>query len=205
MSNKPTESFVSASSIAAELAAVKYISSDLHLSTLNAKIMTARSGDIGKTFQPLTDYAAKLANESGKMVEDLSKVAFTLTKNSVELMQAKKKEESFLLALKRHKSKNPSAKELEELNLKISHEMRDQSSRFITSTRDLSSSIAQLNMQVKSTFYLSMNCRIEASRCNQFRADFESIATDIEQAAQRVQDIVSQCQSRIQHEIIERN
>tara|TARA_R110000868_G_scaffold189695_4_gene433196 strand:- start:18073 stop:18687 length:615 start_codon:yes stop_codon:yes gene_type:complete len=195
------EAFVIASTIAAELSTIQSISSELHMSTLNAKVVTARSSDIGKTFQPLTDYASQLAYTTGDIVKDISIIALRLTKSSVALMQSQLRQEAFLCAIKKHGENESTAEQIKIINKDLDDEKRSLEKGYIKAINKMLINIEFLAMEVRSIFYLGMNCRIEASRCLEFRDDFESIATDIELAAGRVRGIVTKCQSRIENEL----
>jgi len=201
MSNPMDKSFVVASSIAADLSTVQSISMDLYMSTLNAKVVTARSGDIGKTFQPLTDYALRLAGTTGTIVEDIAVVASKITRMSVTLLQSEEKGRAIKSAMEKHGAHNPAIIQIKKLDDLVQLETDHMMSDYISAMRMMLLNIEFLATEVQSIFCLAVNCRIEASHCKEFRSDFESIATDIEQAAERVSGVVSLCQSRIGNEL----
>ncbi|WP_169570295.1 hypothetical protein [Sneathiella limimaris] len=195
------ESFVIASSIAADLSAVQTISFELYLSSLNAKVMVARSGEVARTFDPITEFALRLTGSTAEIVKNVEAVASRITRSSIKLMQAEELVKSVDRAYKRHGTEEPGAESIRQLVSDLRKEARKLRQDYMTAMRDVLLHIDYLTTEVRSIFILAMNCRIEAKHCAGFQSQFDTIANDIEMAAERVQKVVSHCRSRVQKEL----
>ena len=199
------ESFVIASSIAADLAAVQTISFELYLSTLNAKVMVARSGAIARTFNPITEFALRLTESTGKIVKDIETVASQISKSSINLMKAEEQVNAVNRALKKHGRDSPSATAIHNLANELHSDALTLRRDYVTAMHDVQLHIDYLTTEVRSIFVLAMNCRIEAQHCTGFQSQFDTIANDMEKAARRVEKVVSLCRSRILKELNSRD
>ncbi len=195
------ESFVIASSIAADLSAVQTISFELYLSTLNAKVMVARSGEVARIFDPITEFALRLTDSTAEIVKDVAAVASRITKSSVKLMQTEEQVEAADRAIKRHGREAVNAETIRQLHKQLQNEARKLRQDYMTAMSDVQLHIDYLTTEVRPIFILAMNCRIEAKHCEGFQSQFDTIANDIEMAAERVQKVVSHCRSRVLKEL----
>ncbi len=195
------ESFVIASSIAADLAAVQTISFELYLSTLNAKVMVARSGAIARTFNPITEFALRLTQSTAEIVKNIEAVASQITKSSINLMKAEEQVSAVDRALVKHGPEASSATAIQLLSCGLHNDVSQLRRDYVTAMRDVQLHIDYLTTEVRSIFVLAMNCRIEAPHCTGFQSQFDKIANDMEQAAKRVEKVVSHCRSRISKEL----
>jgi len=195
------ESFVIASSIAADLSAVQTISFELYLSTLNAKVMIARNGEIARTFNPITEFALRLTESTAEIIRDVETFANRITKYSVKLMQAEEQVSAAKRALVKHGQDMATAASIQQLITMLQEDTRKLRQKYITAMGDVELNIDYLMTEVRSIFILAINCRIEAQHCTGLQSQFDKIATDMENAAERVQKVVVHCRSRISKEL----
>lgn len=186
----PTEDFVRAAVAAAKLHQITTITSRMHISALNAKIITAHAGEIGRGFQPLTEFITELAKETTSIVNTINKEALLYSKTAVNNSRTESARNRFSLALQKHDKENISVNDVIS-QIQITESTYAESLH--TNLRQINKLLANIEYQTRSAKFISANCRIEASHVPQFQANFEAVAQTLETSTDEIKSYVSDC------------
>ena len=191
MNHENGQNFTNAATVAARLQEVIHVSEAMNMTALNAKIITARAGEQGNAFRPLTDFVSELAKNTAHIVQQINASSLIVSKNSVSKTRADHAHRAFLTAQEKHNNIKQ-----EELNTLVHQTKTDLESLAKTHSQSATALTDLLNLikqQIKSSRYIVSNCRIEASHIPQYQKEFEALALDIETASSQIQNIINNC------------
>ena len=190
--------FVSSASVAAELAEVFGVARDMSISVKNAKAIANRAGTKARGFSPITDFIDEMSVETMKLVNRINKESIELSSVAInelkiqdsfsrfeQVMEAAS-DAQYVNSLKDSMSRIKKSQSEEKLKLK----------KYSRALRDLMGDIAQ-HMAVANV--IVSNSRIEAVNADEYRANLESIANDIEVSCDTIRERVKSSQHRLEN------
>ena len=190
--------FVSSASVAAELAEVFGVARDMSISVKNAKAIANRAGTKARGFSPITDFIDEMSVETMKLVNRINKESIELSSVAInelkiqdsfdrfeQVMEAAS-DAQYVNSLKDSMSRIKKSQSEEKLKLK----------KYSRALRDLMGDIAQ-HMAVANV--IVSNSRIEAVNADEYRANLESIANDIEVSCDTIRERVQRSQHRLEN------
>lgn len=196
--SKKEPAFVSSASVAAELAEVFGVARDMSISVKNAKAIANRAGTKARGFSPITDFIDEMSVETMKLVNRINKESIELSRiaiNELRIQESRDKFESVLASAS-------DAKHVNSLQDSVARIKKDQSEekiklkKYSRALKDLMGDIAQ-HMAVANV--IVSNSRIEAVNADEYRANLESIANDIEVSCNTIKDRVKSSQHRLEN------
>lgn len=190
--------FVSSASVAAELAEVSGVARDMSISVKNAKAIANRAGSKARGFSPITDFIDEMSVETMKLVNRINKESIKLSGIAINELRIQETVDSFELAAE----KAVDAKYLSSLNdsmarvKRLQYEEQSKLNRLARVLKELMEDIAQ-HMAVANV--IVSNSRIEAVNAEEYRANLESIANDIEASCDTIRERVKKSQYRLEN------
>ncbi|HFE39629.1 MAG TPA: chemotaxis protein [Gammaproteobacteria bacterium] len=190
--------FVSSASVAAELAGVSGVARDMSLSVKNAKAIANRAGSKARGFSPITDFIDEMSVETMKLVSRINENSIKLSGIAINELRIQETVNSFEKVLKDASD----AKYIDSLKQSMANVKKMQDAeqanlhKFSRALKDLMGDIAQY-MAVANV--IVSNSRIEAVNAEEYRANLESIANDIEASCDTIRERVKKSQHRLEN------
>lgn len=190
--------FVSSASVAAELAEVSGVARDMSISVKNAKAIANRAGSKARGFSPITDFIDEMSVETMKLVNRINKESIKLSGVAINELRIQETVDSFELALE----KAGDAKYLSSLKeslvrvKQLQYDEQVSLNKLARVLKELMEDIAQ-HMAVANV--IVSNSRIEAVNAEEYRANLESIANDIEGSCDTIRERVKKSQHRLEN------
>jgi len=188
--------FVSSASVAAELAEVSGVARDMSISVKNAKAIAHRAGAKARGFSPITDFIDEMSVATMKLVNRINQESIKLSGIAINELIIREAVESFELA----STYASDAKYIDSLEgsmtrLKnLQYEEQTKLNKLARVLKELMEDIAQ-HMAVANV--IVSNSRIEAVNAEEYRANLESIANDIEASCDTIRERVKKSQQRL--------
>jgi len=190
--------FVSSASVAAELAEVSAVARDMSISVKNAKAIANRAGTKARGFSPITDFIDEMSVETMKLVNRINRESIELSGIAINELRIQDSFNKFEHVLNNaadamyidslKASMNRIKKEQEAEKLKLN--------KFARVLKDLMDDISQ-HMAVANV--IVSNSRIEAVNAEEYRANLESIANDIERSCEIIRERVNNSKHRLEN------
>jgi len=190
--------FVSSASLAAELAEVFAVAKDMSISVKNAKAIANRAGTKARGFSPITDFIDEMSVETMKLVNRINKESIELSRvaiNDLKVQDSFNKFEQVMAVASDAQYINSLQASMNRIK-KEQTEEKNKLKKYSRALRDLMSDIAQ-HMAVANV--IVSNSRIEAVNADEYRANLESIANDIEISCDTIRDRVKSSQHRLEN------
>ena len=206
MSESNTENIlIIAASVTAELSKVKKIAKEMSIAVMNAKAISHRAGEAALGFRPITDFIDEMAQDVMQLVIKISKEAFHLSQMAVERAHIIDANEQYSRVLKNAKdaphidSLNPAVKIIQEEYLGYQENLIKHIIALILLLEEIQSS-------TKGSQVLSTTSRVEASSAGAFRASLEVVATNLEEATDKIRSLVKNNRNKLDNvvEILKR-
>jgi len=193
-----SKNFIVAAEIAAKLSEIYKISDQLHLSSLNAKITTAHLGEKGLGFGPLTEFASTLAIEVSKLTKILCEEAKNLSSHSTSNFRCILENNKFK-QVQNNQSLDLGKEGIEQILQKTTKIEKEQTEVMQESYKKVISFLSNLQRQVKAINYLCSNCRIEASRLDEHRENFDAVSDSFEDALITINALVDSSKKSLEN------
>ena len=193
---KREPAFVSSASVAAELAEVFGVARDMSISVKNAKAIANRAGTKARGFSPITDFIDEMSVETMKLVNRINKESIELSSVAIKELRIQDSCDKFEKVME----EAADAKYMDSLKESLARikkdqcEEKDKLKKYSRALKDLMGDIAQ-HMAVANV--IVSNSRIEAVNADEYRANLESIANDIEVSCNTIRDRVKSSQHRL--------
>jgi len=188
--------FVSSASVAAELAEVFAVARDMSISVKNAKAIANRAGTKARGFSPITDFIDEMSVETMKLVNRINKESIELSSVAINELKIQDSYDRFEQVMEMASDARYISSLKDSMNRikKAQSEEKVKLKKYSRALRDLMGDIAQ-HMAVANV--IVSNSRIEAVNADEYRANLESIANDIEVSCDTIRDRVQSSQHRL--------
>ncbi len=188
--------FVSSASVAAELAEVSGVARDMSISVKNAKAIANRAGAKARGFSPITDFIDEMSVETMKLVNRINQESIKLSGIAINELIIREAVESFESAstIASDGKYIGSLKESMTRLKSLQYEEQTKLNKLARVLKELMGDIAQ-HMAVANV--IVSNSRIEAVNAEEYRANLESIANDIEGSCDTIRERVKNSQQRL--------
>lgn len=190
MSESNTENIlIIAASVTAELSKVKKIAKEMSIAVMNAKAISHRAGEAAVGFRPITDFIDEMAQDVMQLVIKISKEAFHLSQMAVERAHIIHTNEQYSRVQKNAKdapyidSLTPAIKNIQEEYLGYQETLN----KHIIALTLL---LEEIQSSTKGSQVLSTTSRVEASSAGVFRPSLEVVATNLEEATDKIRSLV---------------
>ncbi|NIP73193.1 MAG: chemotaxis protein [Gammaproteobacteria bacterium] len=186
--------FVSAASVAGRLALVMELARQVSLGAKNAKVVAARAGEGARGFQPITDFINELAAGTIDLARAINDGALALSRAAVEETRARGARDRFAQVRERAASAAHAAS-LEAPLAESRRQVQALRQRFQEHYKRLGALLDEIDRSMRAGKVIATSARVEASVGAEFRGNLEKIASDLEQAAQTIQEQIRGCRS----------
>lgn len=190
--------FVSSASVAAELAEVFGAARDMSISVKNAKAIANRAGTKARGFSPITDFIDEMSVETMKLVNRINKESIELSRVAINELKIQDSFEKFeqVMVVASKANYIDSLKDSMGRIKKQQYQEKVKLKKYSRALRDLMGDISQ-HMAVANV--IVSNSRIEAVNADEYRANLESIANDIEVSCDKIRERVKSSQHRLEN------
>jgi len=186
---KPQVAFVSATSIAAELADVVQVAKEMSISVKNAKAIANRAGAKARGFYPITDFIDEMSLDTMRLVKAINKESLELSRTAIADLRCNESYHKFQLA----RAKAMDAKHLTSLDQPMAHlqdVLRDKRAQIRKKARQLNNLLDEISKHMSVANVIISNSRIEAVNAEEFRQNLETIADNLEVACNKIRQHV---------------
>lgn len=197
--NTQPPAFVLAATLAAELDGVVEIARTMSIAALNAKAVTARSGEATRGFGPITIFIDELARGGKQMVQAVSETALAFSRLAVSTQRAEDTARRFVEAEARGASRAALAAahaaahdEVEQLSRATAHRLKT-----------LRAQLDEMELHIRATDYAAASCLIEVARAGIRQEALETVAYTLREAVSEIRTqvqnsrvLLNQCQDR---------
>lgn len=198
MMNPREPAFVSSASVAAELAEVSAVARDMSISVKNAKAIANRAGTKARGFSPITDFIDEMSVETMKLVNRINRESIELSGIAVNELRIQESFNKFEYVMTNFSNAEfiTSLKSSMDRIKKEQADERIKLNKFSRALKELMDDIAK-HMAVANV--IVSNSRIEAVNAEEYRANLESIANDIERSCATIRQSVKSSQHRLEN------
>jgi len=197
MSSKNAENIlITAATVTAELSKVKKIAKEMSIAVMNAKAISHRAGEAALGFRPITDFIDEMAQDVMQLVIKITKEAFQLSQMAVERTHLVSTEQQYNRILNNARearfvdSLKPAVSKIHKQYLSYQKTLQKNIIRLTLLLDDIQSS-------TKGSQVLSTTSRVEASRARGFSASLEVVADNLEQATEKIRDLVKKSRNKL--------
>lgn len=187
-------SFVTAASLAGRLYGVLATARQISLSASNAKGIAARGGEKTAGFRPITDFISEMASETITLVAKINQVALNISINSVNELRARRARDYFLKT-RDNLSGHKRAEQLQGVITDLDGQISGFSSREKETMDSLLGLLDDIEQRNRAAKIIVTKSRTEASRAEEFQTYLESIADNVEAAAESIGAEIKRCRS----------
>lgn len=181
---------VTAPLIAAKLSKVIKLAHELSISALNAKIITARSGEQGRALRPLTDHITEHTNEMLDIVKEITHHSIEFSFASIHVQRLEKSLELFQQGYAYYGKENAV---IEDKIHTISKQLQEHQRALRDMERKLVRILEQLNMITKTFQFISINCDIESSQVPSIQKEFSVVSNVLKDAGGFIGETLDEC------------
>ena len=176
--------------IAAKLDHVIDLAHGLSISALNAKVITARSGESGRALAPLTNHITENTNEILDIVYKITDYSIEFSNSTIQMERLEKSLNLFKQANKLHGKPHDTLENIiKENQEKLDIFSREHEEKELTLIRMLE----RLKDITKTFEFISINCSIEASHVPAIEQDFSVVANVLKDAGVFIKNILDEC------------
>lgn len=197
MPSKRSENIlITAATVTAELSKVRKIAKEMSIAVMNAKAISHRAGEAALGFRPITDFIDEMAQDVMQLVIKISKEAFQLSQMAVERTHIMSTEEQYSRVL----SKGADAKYIDSLKpaaLKIKQQYSNYQETLYKNIIELTLLLDEIQSSTKGSQVLSTTSRVEASSAGSFRASLEVVASNLEEATDKIRSLVKNSRNKL--------
>ena len=186
---KPRSAFVSATSIAAELADVVQVAKEMSISVKNAKAIANRAGAKARGFYPITDFIDEMSLDTMRLVKAINQESLELSGIAIADLRCNESYHKFQLA----RAKAMDAKYLTSLDQLMTHMQSllwDKRVQIKKKARQLNNLLDEISKHMSVANVIISNSRIEAVHAEEFRPNLETIADNLEVACNKIRQHV---------------
>jgi len=186
---KPYAAFVSATSIAAELADVVQVAKEMSISVKNAKAIAHRAGAKARGFYPITDFIDEMSLDTMRLVKAINQESLELSRIAIADSRCHESYQKF----QRARVKAMDAKHLTSLDPPMVHMqsvLRDKRVQIKKKARQLNNLLDEISKHMSVANVIISNSRIEAVNAEEFRPNLETIADNLEVACNKIRQHV---------------
>jgi hypothetical protein len=182
--------FVIAPIIAAKLHHVIDLAHRLSISALNAKVITARSGEQSRALRPLTNHITENTTEILDVVYKITEYSINSSFATIKMQRTEKNLDQFKAALKMHGKPHEWLEDMIATTQAVYDlEQKEYNDRAIMLVKMLK----QLSEITKTFNFISINCSIEASHVPAIEKDFAVVANVLKDAGIFIHNILTEC------------
>ncbi|MFL0798105.1 MAG: chemotaxis protein [Cellvibrionaceae bacterium] len=182
--------FVVAAQVASHVHNATQVTKQLSLTAKNARAVAVRAGQQAAGFRAITDFIEELAGNTIRLARDINETAVSLSHLASEQERSQRAAE--MLDEVRSKAANathlnsigPVEKAIQQTNYELREQFRQQ---FFS----LDALLTDIRRQIQSAGVIASTSKVEAINSGSYRAQLETVAENIEQAAQRMQHELS--------------
>lgn len=186
--------FVRSATVTGKLSKIIPLAKNIALVAMNARVCTARTGQIGQVFNPITQSVTTLSHQTVEQVAIIEKMAVQMARRAVKDQHISDSNERFKkvkAALEKDAIQPPS--KLQSLVKETDTEINNSDHIMIEIRKNLLSETDNLYRILRPIQFISMNCCIEAARIPEFKDSFTSIAQTISDTHHEIDGILSGC------------
>jgi len=188
--------FVSSASVAAELATVSQIAKEMSISVKNAKAIANRAGAKARGFSPITDFIDEMSVETMKLVNRINAESVELSTIAISDLRNQESYEKFLeVTINSQNSKYIGS--LEASVSRVRNRRYEGHVKLIKFSKMLQNLLDDIGQRMAVANVIVSNSRIEAVNAEEYRANLESIANDIEASCEVIRERVKVSQNRL--------
>ncbi len=190
-----TPNFVTAATVAAQLHQILSMGEQLQMTALNAAIISARAGEQGKTFGPLTDGINTLAKNIQTLVLDIDNKSVGFSRKSIMEMNHQRQQEAFNKACNLHGEDGPNHNKISILRDKILTDRNNIQQELLGNLSEMGHLMKEISTSLRPTDYLVANCRIEASHITDFCGAFNDVAEMVASTSKQISENIKKSNS----------
>lgn len=188
MSKRPM--FVVAAQVASHVHNATQVTKQLSLTAKNARAVAVRAGQQAAGFRAITDFIEELAGNTIRLARDINETAVSLSQLAAEQERTQRADEMLGQVRKQAAGADfidsiiPIEKAVHQHTINLRDQFRQQ---FFS----LDSLLTDIRRQIQSAGVIASTSKVEAINSGSYRAQLETVAENIEQAAQRMQSELS--------------
>lgn len=198
MSNQKEVAFVSSASIAAQLDVILDVAKDMSISVKNAKAIANRAGAKARGFSPITDFINDMSLETMRIVSDINQQSVKLSQVAMQELRAR---EALAHFKKAHElaAQSPYLGQFLQTSQSLEIQKKERHDELLKYGRTLRESMEEISRYMAVAKVIVSNSRIEAVNADEYRANLEDIANDIESACNVIREQIKNSQNRLEN------
>ena len=172
----------------------------MSISVKNAKAIANRAGAKARGFSPITDFINDMSMETMRIVSKINQESVALSQVAIKELRAREAFCHFDNALKIAESSEFRSSMLENMK-QLNDEKDERHSELLRYAKLLGDLMDEIMKLMAVANVIVSNSRIEAVSADEYRANLEGIATDIENACNIIRQRVQESNTRLQNAI----